>query len=71
MQYQQGTMNIHFLSQNVLEKLREYLQSPEGKKQMVKLKGYEMTERFVRGGNHIDDDEDENADGGSWWCNIM
>ena len=54
-----------------IEKLREYLQSPEGKKQMVRLKGYEMTERFVRGGNHIDDDEDENADGGSWWCNIM
>ena len=37
---------------------------------MVRLKGYEMTERFVHGGNH-DDDEDENADGGSWWCNIM
>ena len=55
---------------DAMKKLREYLQSPEGKKKMGRVKEYEMTQRFASGGNHIDEDV-EMDDEGSSWCNIM
>jgi hypothetical protein len=55
---------------DAMKKHREYLQSPEGKKEMGRVKEYEMTQRFANGGSHIDEDV-EMDDEGSSWCNIM
>ena len=42
----------------------------QGKKRMTKVQHYEETSRFANGGEHIDEPEEDDEEGGSW-CAIM